>query len=248
MLLYKSLIFIPNPDKGNFFPFLGVGWTLNLEMFFYIVLWGILFFTKRWAAILGCLFLIGIKAIAPLIRDDFPVLHFYSHSYTTFFVLGVITYYCWMFVEKYNFIKRRSILWTISCITILSFLVINACFEYNSIYLTWFLPFSLVLVALLLHSAGVQCTWKPALVLGNSSYALYLIHSLWLEVQRPLAAKQPVLNFNHSLIGVIIALVVSSLIAVGVHYRIEKPMIEFFRRRFSQKEKIVISDANVQKI
>ena len=49
--LLKSIMFIPglNPSGVGFVPVLTVGWTLNFEMFFYVILACCMAFSRRWA-------------------------------------------------------------------------------------------------------------------------------------------------------------------------------------------------------
>lgn len=62
-----SLFFIPmpSPSSGDIWPVLVQGWTLNFEMFFYLVFAASLFFPSRWRlfvplSILGCLVIAGL--------------------------------------------------------------------------------------------------------------------------------------------------------------------------------------------
>ncbi len=233
LILAKSFFFIPYQGAAAFgFPYLGVGWTLNLEMFFYLVLAFMLLFSKKWAPVSACLILIGIKIINFVTEDSLPILKFYGHAYTTFFILGVFSYYLWTVLNKSKIINKQVVIVPIGVITTSCFLALNAGYfgDYN-VYLSYFMPFSLVLIALLLYSTYIQWTWKPVLILGDASYALYLCHTVWLEMQTSLANQIPILNFKHSLIGVIVALFISCLVAVFIHNKIEKPVIEMLRQK-----------------
>jgi len=54
-VILNSFLFLPYMDSvGNLLPYLGVGWTLNLEMFFYLLLAIMLMFSKKWTVVLAC--------------------------------------------------------------------------------------------------------------------------------------------------------------------------------------------------
>lgn len=64
--LIRSLLFIPYADdQGQMRPVLGLGWSLNFEMFFYLVLGQSLWFRSRWApAVVVSLVLVPIWCLS----------------------------------------------------------------------------------------------------------------------------------------------------------------------------------------
>lgn len=231
LLLLKSFLFIPYQNEaGNIHPYLEVGWTLNLEMFFYLIIGVALLFHKKGATLLACLILIGIKILDYLTAGNHVYVNFYSHGYTTFFILGVISYYAWLKLAEIEAFKKRRILLPIGFVMLFSFLAINV-LGMHSNYLSLLLPFSIILFALLFHSAGLQCTWKPAIALGDSSYALYLTHTVWIGVQQPLSITwMPILKTD-TITGMFVALIISCIIGLFVHYHIEKPIIRILQTK-----------------
>jgi len=232
LVLLKSFFFIPYKNEaGNLHPYLEVGWTLNLEMLFYLIIGVMLLFKTKRATILACFVLIGIKVLDFSLTDSSKVLDFYSHGYTTFFILGVFSYYAWLILGRIHFLRKKLVLFPIGFVVLCAYFAINTfgCHRYYSSYI---IPFSVILMALLLHSSGLRYAWKPSIILGDASYALYLTHTVWIGIQQPLSIKMIPILKTDTIIGMFVALIMSCIIAIFVHYKIEKPTIRMLQRRF----------------
>jgi len=94
-------------------------------------------------------------------------------------------------------------------------------------------PVLLVLSALVLHSCQWRITNRFLLLLGASSYALYLTHTLVLELQRVLSRSFSVFNFEVNLIGFAFSLAASSGIAIAVHLFLELPITAWLRQKLA---------------
>jgi exopolysaccharide production protein ExoZ len=104
------------------------------------------------------------------------------------------------------------------------------------------MPPLLVMAALLLHSARLECKGALALVLGDASYALYLTHTMVMEVYR-VGRNRVVgdhqiafLDQSQSAWTMVAVLLVCCIVAILVHYRVERPILLWLRR-------IVLKDA-----
>lgn len=96
--LLKSFLFIPyiNGGEGHFYPVLGVGWTLNLEMFFYLVFAVSMIFERR-IGIAFCIGLITALFVAgQVIRPDHhealknTLFAFYTKDVMILFAAGMV--------------------------------------------------------------------------------------------------------------------------------------------------------------
>jgi exopolysaccharide production protein ExoZ len=87
--LLMSLFFIPyvNAD-GVWQPVLGVGWTLNYEMFFYAVFALCMIFPRRIGLTL-CFSLLGVLGVAGLAFDMPGISEFYAHPMVLLFAIGI---------------------------------------------------------------------------------------------------------------------------------------------------------------
>jgi exopolysaccharide production protein ExoZ len=164
--------------------------------------------------------------------QQFVLFRVYGHIYTNFFIVGVLVYYVWNFLNRFKASYSRRIFIAIAILVAVEYIGLNVTKQiYNDMRIFYFVPLAAVLTALLLHSAGVRCRWKPLLILGDASYALYLVQGAWLPIQKSFAADWPVLNYKDSAGGMLIALSICCLLAVIIHYMVEKPMIHFLQRK-----------------
>lgn len=224
-LIIKSTLFVPMPmSKG---PALGVGWSLNLEVFYYLIFGISLAISKKGAPLIVAGVLIALQMLNG-ISDNF-----YWNTYTSqnngYFVAGIALYYVWQFMSEERILRWRWV--AIAVGGGIAAAYAWAHIAYNLFYLSSpLIPFGLVLAALLLHSANVRCSWKPALILGEASYSLYLVHLIILEAMRPIGAAWPAFNVAVQWPAAVLAVVLSVLIALALHYWIEKPLVRGVRR------------------
>ena len=224
----QSLFFIPRPDNTAV---LGPGWSLNFEMFFYLV-FGTVMLALRQSAIwlVAAFLLLGVLGSI----TNFYVFRLYSDPIVWNFVAGVAIYH----VHCMPAIRRHAS----------AILMCGAMLLLSSIY--WHvpdssfgarqvLPWGVPSMLIVLGSVSMEAAGRGRrlfgssimLELGNASYALYLTHSLCfigvsklvfytLRVQARIGADGAVLVF----IAIAIA------IAIAVHHLVEKPVNRGIRR------------------
>ncbi len=84
--LIHSLLFLPTKKE---FPVLFLGWSLNFEMFFYLIFGLSLFFKeKRYYFIVG--FFILATMLGYCVHFDSPYLKMVTHSLNLYFVVGIL--------------------------------------------------------------------------------------------------------------------------------------------------------------
>lgn len=147
--LLQTFLFIPYKDvNGDLHPVLGVGWTLNLEMFFYVVYALSLFARKLFAPVIAAVSVASIWGVGQLTNgyaDSWFGL--YASAYVPYFVVGILTYYAWRMMEQR--LPRQSLAWIAFALLAL---YVSAQFAIG--LLPKLAPVALVLAALLAHSAG----------------------------------------------------------------------------------------------
>lgn len=248
LAILKSLLFIPYDNgTGSMFPILGVGWTLNLEMFYYCLFAISLRVHRGLAPVLVSVVLIFFHSAAMLLGNQFSLLTFYGQGYLLYFVLGIVTYYIWRSIPDavvknnqatVNFIGVCTVL-----IVVLFFImrvaptVLPASQEYGWIYdkFVYICPGLLVLMALLCHTAGYRTKWNFGILLGDASYALYLTHSIIVETVRSVGEKIEIFNSKNHFSVVFGILLISILFAIVVHVFIEIPLCKALRQKFKSK-------------
>lgn len=171
MSLLTSLTLVPH---GN--PALSVAWTLIFEMFFYLVFSLNFFWKKGWFYFLT-LWILGI-IIAAVIRLDLnnPILKVIFSLYNIEFIIGVFVAY----LIKYNFKIKYAYLLPLSTLGFFSFLVI----KYLNISLFPFFQNLLFALSVSLFVFLGVLYWNKKInarnifmLMGNSSYSLYLLHN-----------------------------------------------------------------------
>jgi peptidoglycan/LPS O-acetylase OafA/YrhL len=176
--LIQSLLFIStgNPYDG-FYPVLGVGWTLNYEMFFYILaFFSILFFNKRYDTYLFVFLIILITSgfLFDINHIDIPNYLYLPLSKNLLeFAIGMLI------ARIYLFGFKRNVIYVIPVSLLLALL-----FIYDFEFLTYSLISSFIFVIFLkVKNINIEQSFlRRFLILGNISYVLYLIH-------------QPILSF-----------------------------------------------------
>jgi exopolysaccharide production protein ExoZ len=238
--LARSVLFIPYRNgAGNIEPLLVVGWTLNLEMLFYLLFGAMLAVSRRWAPLLTCAALFALKTL-PRLGCTAAACELYADPYTTYLILGVVVFYLWDALRARPGAAAPWLLIPFGVLVAAVFLLLNAypparlaaqtLFGDVPLYL---MPTLVVLLALLFHSADLRCEWRLALAMGGASYALYLIHLIPIGFFKTVGRTWPMFYPSNNTGITIVILLICSLIALAIYYRVEQPLLGLLRRRLA---------------
>ncbi|MDR6290865.1 peptidoglycan/LPS O-acetylase OafA/YrhL [Inquilinus ginsengisoli] len=223
--LLKSLFFIPflRPN-GEAQPILGVGWTLNYEMFFYLIFAGLISIgawqrTVAMAGIFAVLFAIG------LMSDEASLMRwFFGNTIVFTFVGGMVLYLIFRTWGRPG--PMLSMVAFGTAIVILAPMVGVWNPSREARFLLWGIPSMLIVYAALGLPLMKQAAARFLEAVGDASYSLYLCHSLVITA----------VFFAWRALGVvppwafIPAAFVASLLAAFVAYRfVEIPLTEAAR-------------------
>jgi exopolysaccharide production protein ExoZ len=235
-LFLKSLVFIPAPhpvlDLTR--PLLIAGWTLNYEMFFYVVFGALLFlpWPKR-VGIVAALLVALVAMRALIVGDRIVFLDFYGNPIVLEFVLG-------MFVAAV-YLRRKLSPATLAVALAIAAALLWASLENGVLarhdyddrrLIYWGLPAAgLVLVSVFVEK---QYGWpRIALLrhLGDASYSIYLSHFFTIGVLSKAfdtLSLVPLIGYG----ATYVLFVIGSLVVGSASYAmLERPILSLLSRR-----------------
>jgi exopolysaccharide production protein ExoZ len=222
-----SLAFVPHFDPdGQIFPLLAQGWTLNFEMFFYLLFaLGLMLPMRRrleaaFAALL-ILPLLGLTVSRDLLRHA-PVLVLLNPLLVEF--LGGLTLAHWMWR---GFRPSAALAWASLAAGVLALALLPApAADANWMRLVFFggPAFLIVAGAVSLEIGGRVKLGRLPLLLGASSYSLYLSHTFTLSLVGKVwpRAVAPFLFAP-------VASAASAAVGVAVYLLLERPLLSWLR-------------------
>lgn len=219
-----SYAFVAHPMvNGVYMPLVGVGWTLNYEMFFYLIFAVGLFAPRR----IGAVGVAALLVVVGLFGRQWPLpgpLSYLADPMLIEFVFGV----------GIALAFREGI--RLPAPVAYGVLVVAAVFLTSDLasandyprYLIWGIPSALIVACLVsLKDDYSAARWKFPRLLGDASYSLYLIHPLTMAALDQLAGRL-FLPGHPFLFG---PLLVLASVAMGLlSYRFfERPLVGWVR-------------------
>ena len=228
--IVKSFLFIPAIDGvGNILPLIGVGWTLEFEMYFYLVCTLALLVNPRWLLpICGAVIVTGVAIGLPFlwfghVRPPAPVVLLSPISIE--FIGGMVAAWLW---SK----GARLPLWgnlILIAIAIAWLSIAPDQTPYAGPRLWWWgAPALLILAAFLGMETQVPFgRLKLPLLIGDASYAIYLVHTAIIPILGGLLRK---LGPVPEVLALPAMLAASLCAGILVHLVIEKPLVRALAR------------------
>lgn len=182
MYMLKSLLFIPYEHSGIRHPILGLGYTLNFEMLFYLLFYASAKIAQR-SNVYGGRGIICSVAIFLLVgfggvNPPMPFA-FWCSTRIVDFVLGIMLYYLFMQIKLDSWLetdgKLRNYICGVLAICFMAWLWYPHLIEENTMWLMWGVPSALLFVVVYIFCYGKSVP-TILLLIGNSSYYIYLIH------------------------------------------------------------------------
>jgi exopolysaccharide production protein ExoZ len=202
--------------------------------------------SRRVAPLLVSAALIAFKLARPALGCVAVACTFYAHDYTTFLILGMASYYVWRFLEA-GAAAARLVVLPAAVIAIAVFLAFNAHPPFATALQGWLpfplgiaMPAVLVTSVLLLHSAGLRCSWRFPLLLGDASYSLYLTHTITMSLMYTVTSRvllEPLGGPSQSFTNVMIVLAVCLPVAIAVYAWIEAPTLRALRALLIRRDR-----------
>lgn len=238
-----SYFFIPYAHAGSdvIRPVYKLGWTLEYEMFFYFVFAASLFLPLR-KALYGIAILFAcFVALGAVLTHSPGAFAFWSDPIILEFLMGAVVAVA--FIEGWRFSFGGTLVLLLAGIcgfAVTSALGLNAHGPWRP--LLWGLPAVLILTAATLRTEGSSASGRMMsflVLLGDASYALYLLHPM---VIRPLRLIWDRVGLSATVSPwtfIALAIIILMPVSIFVHIWIERPMTKFARGLLSARQPVV---------
>jgi exopolysaccharide production protein ExoZ len=242
--LLASLVFVPhtNPVTQEMHPTLELGWSLNFELFFYVVFALALRISKRWSPLISVAWIVAFVLAIHGFADHSEVMSFYARPIVLEFCYGIGVFYLftWFTANKPRIVAIPGFKWLLIALFVGNLIALGVLEEnYRDTiprYLVAGIPsFFIVLSALLLERLyGLATKNKLIYLLGESSYIIYLVHPYIVFTVLRVGLKHAD-RFSSPVLAVLVVglLALTSAIAIAVHVWFEKPAMAFLRDKLT---------------
>lgn len=222
-----SYLFVPwtSPSNGQVWPLLVPGWTLNLEMLFYLLFAALLPVAGqvRQVAILTALF-VALVVVGILFRPSHALLTAYTDPILLEFAAG-----CWLGIGW----KRTAdwpgwLGWGTAALAAAAILIASVLLPHVSRAIIFGIPATIIVASVLaLERRGAIGQHATPRFLGDASYSIYLWHTLAISVVLAVGNRlhlPPMVTVAAGIIGGVVAGVMAYLL-------LEKPLLRWFHAR-----------------
>jgi exopolysaccharide production protein ExoZ len=238
--LLKSLLFIPfMKTNGLFQPILFVGWTVNYETFFYVVLAVALFISKRRALLIASIFVLAIVGVSSVFENQSAIAKFYSNPVIVEFIFGLIAFYCVHAIPKDRAAQLKYLWIAIMTVALISLPLIEGFNLFPSAStVIQFGPLSFLLIwsSCLLAIGGSDIRPGLIVLIGDASYTLYLVHPyIEMLLDRVVAKRIPLFHIT-TLFGCLFAVAVAVAVSILLYLKVEKPALSYLTRRLCRRD------------
>ena len=240
-MLLNSYLFIPlrNP-VGDYFPILAPGWSLNYEMFFYILFALAMFMPRR----LGLQVLLGglvaIVVLGVLFPPDNALLFFWSQPDILMFALGIL-------IARYRVALTRLGVSAAAALILLGtglYVALHFAGPMNSLgnAASSIVPAGMIVLGtVILDLRGKSLAPLSLVLLGDASYSLYLVHMFVVRAIRVAWNKLHIPA--EPAIFCIIALLASCALALVIAAKFELPLHRKLRSLVIRRRPVTVPTA-----
>ncbi len=218
--LLKSLAFVPfaNPTHaGAIWPILVPGWTLNYEMFFYL-LFAIGLLSRHMVPFVTAT--IGLLVTAGFVFDpDGAIAHTYTNALMIEFLAGLWIGKLWAFDPQ-----KFAPLWPLLPLGVVALPVCE--WLHPPSILAGLIPgVAIVLGALAIEARGRVPRLAWAKLLGDASYSIYLVHTIAMMGVAFVVHALPIDGWLQLVAIVTLSVAVGTISGIGVYHWVEMPLL-----------------------
>ena len=221
-----SFFFIPVPRlDGIVEPIVGQGWTLNYEMLFYAVFAVAVAAPRRLAVAATAFFLIGLVFIGRFVDGLPTAVAFWADPIIIEFIFGMGIALAYR--EGVRLPRLVAVTLIVAGFALLALFPTGGSLR----AFVWGIPAALIVAGSVFGRFALDARgWRIPIIIGNASYALYLVHSF--AVRGTLfGAKAVSLDVAKApWLYLLVAVAAAILLGIAVHYTLERPLIAALRR------------------
>jgi len=210
---FTSLFFIPDYSIANpavIWPIVAPGWSLNYEMYFYLLFAISLSMLQAYRVLFIAAAITFVFALSHLIDSSSAIGEFYKNGIVFEFILGMLLAQMW---KKGHTLPQ----WGAALCIIGGFVVIFMQLDLPRFF-EFGVPAFFVVTGCVYLKTGAN---RFFLMLGDSSYALYLSHIFSFGVMRKLLPPMLEGNPNAPMLFVLISIVFCVVVSIVVHYAVD---------------------------
>jgi exopolysaccharide production protein ExoZ len=225
----KSLFFVPYAGEGGLYrPVLGQGWTLNYEMFFYLIFALALCLNRPVGLLLSAGTFVLLAALHGTVTSS-GAAYFYTDNILLYFVCGMLVA---VINKRWHFQIFNPLLPTVGVILLMASAVVLRVNVSET-----FLPVGLSIVIACVYlcaSYGSEVSNRVQAGLerlGDASYSTYLFHGFLLGALRVMAKCVADHHYAAAAVFVLLTVVVANLAGLVAFTFVEHPIARYFARR-----------------
>ena len=230
--LLKSLFFIPYRNGDNVFPIMFLGWTLNYEMFFYLLFALSMAISHAYRAAICSALLVALALIGWAVDSTSVVFEFYTAPILVEFAFGMACYRIHALLRQSRPQGPGSIARTVMGVAGIALIACMPVLADDAKDLgrlvAWGLPAALAFL-LLVRALSNRRLPRLAVLVGDASYSLYLFHPYVLNVaNRVLRA----IGVHETYAVALLKVALCCTVAVVLYRLLELPMTAWLRSLF----------------
>lgn len=235
-----SMIFLPVENQsGSMLPTYGIGWTLNYEMFFYACFAAGLGLTLKRGLTVIAIALCALVTLHMLVDLPQPM-GFWTHPVLLEFLLGLGLAVAFRAGVRLTPLAGRLAM-AVGLAALLGTTALGIGYSPDAPqqatlrWLFWGVPCGLCFAGMVLRRPAATAPHPVFGLLGDASYALYLVHPIIIILLRPiLPGLTAAMGSNATLAGLSqfgLDGLVAIACAIAIHVGVERPLLRARRRR-----------------
>ena len=218
-----SLVFCPHVGfDGRDYPIIVQGWTLNFEIFFYIIFATTLLLAPQRRIVSLTILFIGLCMTGIILQPKNIVPATYTNPMLLEFLSGA-----WLCQAWYRgWLPKKRVAWSLVVVGLIAMVAqFHTGSQADWRAVVWGVPTAVIVAGTVGIEASGSLPRIPGLqMLGDASYALYLTHLLVLELILPSIRYLP------TVIAFPLALLPCILFAILVHRVVERPLHQWISK------------------